>query len=533
MNVYALGAFATFIVYIFVGNYAGRKVKNIEDYYVYGRNAPTVLIVGTLVASFLSTVCFMGETGFAYDGYVVPLLFLCGLNACGYTVGVLFFGRFLRRSNALTVCEYFGQRFNSRTVQVVAGITTVIGIGGYLVAVCQGASILMSELLGVSYGVALIIVWLVYTSFTFYSGSKGVLITDTIMFLFFTIATFMAAPVILKCTAGGWSSAIEQLAVFAQKPGIVAFHGLTGSNALWSTPLETIFWAVTMGIVWGLVVAVSPWQSSRYLMAKNEHVAIRAAMFAGITYLLIYVILHFSAASINLLNPNIMPSEKAFIWGVFNILPTWMGVIVLGGIMAAALSSCSTFLSLVGFSVSRDIMHGSGDNLKSLRTSRMIMLGVGLVSLIITYFQTPAVMWIGYFAATLFAASWGPVAFMSVWSKRITAPAATVGILGGFCAVLVCESLNKFVGVSFPFYFSPPIIGGLFSLISVWVVSSMTTVTEAEKAYRAKLFVVPEEELDLKEIKRTKCYSKVILGIAIVTFVFLYLMYVVPYSTAV
>ncbi|SDP65927.1 hypothetical protein SAMN05660330_03582, partial [Desulforhopalus singaporensis] len=76
MSIYAIGVFATFIVYVIVGNYAGKKVKGMEDYYVVGRNAPTVMIVGTLVASFLSTVAFMGETGFSYDGYPVLLLVL-------------------------------------------------------------------------------------------------------------------------------------------------------------------------------------------------------------------------------------------------------------------------------------------------------------------------------------------------------------------------------------------------------------------------------------------------------------------------
>jgi Na+/proline symporter len=182
MDIYAIGVLATFVLYIIVGSLAGKNVKSTEDYYVAGRRAPTVLIVGTLVASFISSVAYMGETGFAYSGYPVVILILAGLNACGYIIGAFFFGRYLRRSRALTVPEYFGMRFNSKLLQKIAGLTTIVGIGTYLVAVTQGAAILMSELLGCSYGLALLIVWFVYTSYTFYSGSPGVLITDTIMF---------------------------------------------------------------------------------------------------------------------------------------------------------------------------------------------------------------------------------------------------------------------------------------------------------------------------------------------------------------
>ncbi|WP_202190585.1 hypothetical protein [Bacillus sp. BA3] len=51
------------------------------------------------------------------------------------------------------------------------------------------------------------------------------------------------------------------------------------------TPWEALAWAVIIGLVWGIVIAVSPWQSSRYLMAKNEHVAIRAGVWATISIL--------------------------------------------------------------------------------------------------------------------------------------------------------------------------------------------------------------------------------------------------------
>ena len=56
MNIYATGILISIIVYLAVGNYAGRKVKHLEDYFVAGRKAPTLLIVGTLVASFMSGI---------------------------------------------------------------------------------------------------------------------------------------------------------------------------------------------------------------------------------------------------------------------------------------------------------------------------------------------------------------------------------------------------------------------------------------------------------------------------------------------
>ena len=121
MSAYALGLLISIIVYLAVGSYAGRKVKHLEDYFVAGRNAPTLLIVGTLVASLMSTNAFMGETGTAYGGFALITVQLTAINVVGYVLGGLLFGRYLRRSRSLPVAEDFGDRFASRRGQAVVG----------------------------------------------------------------------------------------------------------------------------------------------------------------------------------------------------------------------------------------------------------------------------------------------------------------------------------------------------------------------------------------------------------------------------
>ena len=58
MNIYTIGIIFSLAVFFLVGIVAGRKVKSTNDYYVSGRKAPTLLIVGSLIASFLSTCAF-------------------------------------------------------------------------------------------------------------------------------------------------------------------------------------------------------------------------------------------------------------------------------------------------------------------------------------------------------------------------------------------------------------------------------------------------------------------------------------------
>ena len=87
MNGYALGILISLLVYAVIGNWAGRRVKNLDDFLVAGRQSPTLLIVGTLVASSVSTSSFLGESGFAYSGYVQALIFGIPLYRTGIRRG--------------------------------------------------------------------------------------------------------------------------------------------------------------------------------------------------------------------------------------------------------------------------------------------------------------------------------------------------------------------------------------------------------------------------------------------------------------
>ena len=84
MNIFFIGVVVSILVYIVVGIWAGRSVKDVNDYYVSGRNAPTILIAGTLFASMLSVNGFMGDQGWCYSGNITTLVLLNSMCAMGY-----------------------------------------------------------------------------------------------------------------------------------------------------------------------------------------------------------------------------------------------------------------------------------------------------------------------------------------------------------------------------------------------------------------------------------------------------------------
>ena len=90
LDIYVLAILISVIVFVAVGINAGRAVKKLDDYFVAGRRAPTLLIIGTLVASVFSTSIFLGEAGFTYDGQLGPYLLMPGVAVIGYVYGALF-----------------------------------------------------------------------------------------------------------------------------------------------------------------------------------------------------------------------------------------------------------------------------------------------------------------------------------------------------------------------------------------------------------------------------------------------------------
>lgn len=542
MNSFQAGIVISLGCYLAIGWYAGKRVKHLEDFFVAGRNAPTVLILGTLVASFMSTNAFMGEAGMSYQGHAPLVIIMTCFNCLGYIVGAVFFGRYLRRSEALTVPDFFRSRFNSRRIQVFAGVSIVAGLSAYLLAVTWGMALIITEVTGFSEGIAILMVWASYTLFTLYSGSRGVILTDTVMFLLFS-SIIVATSFFIVQAAGGWSSVIESLATYADKPGIIAWHGRVGPDVYWQTPMEALMWASILGVAWGIVVAVSPWQTSRYLMARSEHVVIRSACGALIAMLLLYLVTNFAATTVNLINPDISPPESTMIWVSMNLLPTVVGAILICGVLAAGLSSASTFLSLVGFSVSHDIL-GSAEAVVSedqlsqpqggrLRQARVAMLCVGVTVIILALMLPRNIYWLTHFAGPLFASSWGVVAFMSIWSRRITESGAFWGMAMGFAVNVGMNALSLTGLVKWPVMADPILVGVVCSYIAVALVSRRGSVTATESSYQEGLHFMPSVERDPATVRQTLLWPKVMVTMGALIAALMTLFYALPYQQAV
>lgn len=102
-------------------------------------------------------------------------------------------------------------------------------------------------------------------------------------------------------------------------------------------------------------------------------------------------------------------------------------------------------------------------------------------------------------------------------------------MLVGFIVSAVMKIYLSVKGITLQIYIDPSFVGLASNLIAMVIGSALTKVTDEEKQQRAKLFVMPQEELDVKEIKKTKICVTVSIFLGVVVTVALLMLWVVPY----
>lgn len=505
MNIYLFGMIISMIIFTIIGAVISRKIRNAEDFYVAGRQAPVILIAGSLIASYSSTGMFMGDAAQCYDGAFSSIILFAGMQSAGYILGAVFFGRYLRRSKALTIPEFFGKRFDSRKMRTLAAVTAMVTMAVYLLSVMQGVGTLMNAVTGVDYRICIAVCIAVFTLISVMSGSRGVLITDTMMAAVFTIALVIGVIFIAK-NSGGWYGALEQVAANPDTTQVLSWGGKPG--VLYNTGWENIVWGLNFGVVWMSVCMVGPWQSSRYQMAKDEHTIIRSSYWAALGVFALEFLAGIGAVMVRVSVPDMADSSHVLLWASMNLMPKILGVVMLTGILSAGISSATTFTSLIGASVANDIFgasesEDSEEDKRYIRIGQWAMVLIAVIILLISIFNPPAIFVIMFLGGAVIASSWMPVAVACVFSKRLTKTGAFCGMLAGFLGCFVMKLIVGIGGFSLPAYLDSSIVGIVINIIAMVIGSSLTQVTEEEKTARAAMFVMPESEKNPADIKRT------------------------------
>ena len=199
-----------------IGVYSRKQAKSVEGFVLGGRNVGAWLTAFAFGTSYFSAVVFVGYAGqFGYKYGLSSSWIGIGNAVIGSLLAWILLGRRTRTMTqhiqSRTMPDFFGTRFDSQGLRVVASIIVFVFLIPYTAGVYKGISTLFEMGFGIPYQWCVILMAALTAVYVILGGYKATALNDFvqgIIMLFGIVAVIMA----VLATKGGLSSAVEQLA---------------------------------------------------------------------------------------------------------------------------------------------------------------------------------------------------------------------------------------------------------------------------------------------------------------------------------
>jgi sodium/pantothenate symporter len=480
--------FVVLALYVIIGGFVARLVKNKDDFYVMGERGSTVLIVGTLAATYLSAVTLLGIAG---QSYAEGPLVIAALGSFGAWIGtllaVIYIGRKMKALGCKTMPDFFEKRFKNKSVSIISLIIMIIGLLGYGVIQLIGAGLVLSEVTGISFPFMIVLFTIALLVFCALGGMYGVVVTDTIMLFTMLAISCIIAPMIIGQAGFADMKALADTIPF--------YWSIEGAE---QRPLG---WSISQFLVWILFFACTPALVSRVFPAKNDFVILKAAVIGVFLAPFMQVIVFLAAGGMRVLEPGIENTDNVMVIGFLNHVPATLGGIGLAGLMASIMSTASTLFVLTGFALARDLyenVYGKKmSDEKGLLAGRYAQIIVAIIVCAIAIARPSAIYWISIYAGAIFAVGWLPTVVGGLEWKRMNSKAAVGSMVIGTTSFVVIDELARREFITLPVHIDSLMISFAAGVISLIVIGLLTKPNQYEMDY-------------YKEMKQTSLSTKTI-----------------------
>lgn len=419
------------------GLWIGRNQRDLSDYLLGGRNLPWWAVLGSIVATETSTVTFLSVPGLAFAqggdlrflqlafGYVVGRIVVTVLLLPSYFQGQLY-----------TAYEVLHRRFGGTTKSAASVLFLVTrnladGLRLYLTA------IVLEKVVGISLPVCIVALGVATIVYTFLGGMKSVVWNDCIQLVVYLGGAVLAGVIILTRLPGG----AEQIAAFAVEQGKLRLFDLsvdvTERYTLWSGLLGGAFLTLATHGTDQMMV-------QRYLCARSQRDARRALILSGFVVLLqfaLFLLLGVALAAWYARHPPSTPfasNDEVFPTFIVQGLPVGLAGIILAAVFAAAMSTLSSSLNSSSAAAVNDLYRpllseepGAGHLLWVSRLLTVafgvVQIGIGIAGRNLAQSVVDSVLAIAGFTTGIILG----VFFLGVLNRRVTQPAALIGLVGG------------------------------------------------------------------------------------------------------
>lgn len=283
------------------------RTKTASDYLIAGRKIHPFVMAMSYGATFISTSAIVGFGGVA-GMFGMSLLWLTFLNIfAGIFIAFVFLGGPTRqmghRLDAHTFPELLGRRYDSRFIQIFAGLMIFIAMPLYASAVLIGACEFIATKFGIDYSVAILVFSIIIAAYVVVGGLKGVMYADALQ------GTIMFAGMIILLSwtytkLGGVTESHAALTEIGNLPSLFSRMGFRGWTNMpefgWGDAKYDLWWIVvstiTMGV--GIGVLAQPQLAVRFMTVKSKRELNRAVLIGGI-FILIMTGVAFTVGSLS------------------------------------------------------------------------------------------------------------------------------------------------------------------------------------------------------------------------------------------
>jgi Na+/proline symporter len=279
VNVWLVAALAIYFVGLLaLSIHSSRRVTSEEEYVVAGRRLPLSLAWGTLLATWFGAATMLGAAEAAREQGLLGTILDPFASGASLIVAGIFFARPLWQMKLLTLGDFYGRKFGSRT-EIVASIVLVPSYFGWIAAqfIALGEIFRMTTAGRLPSAGGRAAAAAVVLAFTLMGGMWSVTLTDSLQLVLVLLGLLvLAAEVLGELGAGSLAAGLTRLA--SETPpemltllpplgwaSMMAWSGTWASGLLGNIPGQDL--------------------TQRIFASKDSRTASRACILAGAVYL--------------------------------------------------------------------------------------------------------------------------------------------------------------------------------------------------------------------------------------------------------
>ena len=506
-----------FAVMVGVGFYSRRHVNSVDGFVLGGRSVGPWLTAFAYGTSYFSAVVFVGYAGqFGWKYGIASTWIGIGNALIGSLLAWVILGRrtkvMTQHLSAKTMPDFFGQRYGSKSLKIVASVIVFVFLIPYTASVYNGLSRLFGMAFNIPYTWCVIAMAVFTAIYVILGGYMATAINDFIqgIIMLFGIVAVIAA---VLNGQGGFMEAVSKMAqipsdvpaTMGQPGAFTAFFGPDPLNLLGVVILTSLG-------TWGLPQMIGKFYAIKDEKSINTGTVIStlfAIVISGGCYFLGGFGRLFDSAEIYNAETGAVVYDS-IIPSMLSKLPDILIGIVVVLVLSASMSTLSSLVLTSSSTLTIDLIK---PNLKKCSDKKemlimRVLIAVFLVISVLLAFNKNASI------STLMSYSWGALAgaflgsFMyGLFSRKITKPAVWTSFILGIGLTLVHMFLFGFgwnpelskAAASLPLNLASPINAGaitmLLSLIVVPVVSALTKVKDPKHVEQVfTCYAAPEKQ---------------------------------------